>query len=88
MQVLVDQGESEDRIEHLDSWRASGLYSEREKTALTVAEALGSTPPMPVPKATVQQAKVHFNDAEILQLTWNIFAVNDWNHRCTRTARG
>ena len=85
-EILRDQGESENRIEHLESWPESGLYSERERTALGVAEALGSTPPKPVSKSTVQMAKAHFNDAEILQLTLTIFAVNDWNRRCTHHA--
>ena len=85
-EVLRDQGESENRIEHLESWRASGLYSDRERTAFGVAEALGATPPKPVSNSTVHEAKAHFNNAEILQLTLAIFAVNDWNHRCTHDA--
>jgi AhpD family alkylhydroperoxidase len=85
-QTLVDQGESENRVEHLESWRASALYSDRERTALAVAEALGSIPPKPVSKAIIKEARAHFNGAEILQLTLTIFAVNDWNYRCTHHA--
>ncbi len=79
---LTDQGESINRIRDLPLWRNSGLYTERERTALAIAEALGSIPPKPVSKAVVSDARIHFNDAEILHLTLTIFAVNDSNHTC------
>jgi len=82
-EILMDQGESEERIQELSSWGQSALYSDRERTALAIGEALGSTPPKPVSKMTVQDARGHFNEGEIMQLTLTIFAVNDWNHRCT-----
>jgi AhpD family alkylhydroperoxidase len=81
-ETLTAQGESRDRIEQLKLWRKSALYSERERVALEVGEALGSEPPKPLAKDVVCDARAHFNDAEILQLTLTIFAVNDWNHLC------
>ena len=82
-EALKDKGESAARIEQLQSWRVSSLYTDRERTALAVSEALGSNPPKPVSKDVVKDARAHFNDAEILQLTLTIFTVNDWSHLCT-----
>ena len=81
-EALKAQGESDDRIEQLKSWRESTLYSDKERTALAVGEALGADPPKPVSKDVVRDARVHFNDAEILELTLTIFAVSDWSHLC------
>lgn len=81
-ETLKALGESDERIRRLRSWRESSLYNDRERTALAVSEALGSNPPQPVSKDTVRKARAHFNDAEILQLTLTIFAVNDWTHLC------
>ena len=81
-ETLKAQGESRERLEKLKTWRESALYNNRERTALAVGEALGSDPPKPLAKDVVFDARAYFNDAEILQLTLTIFAVNDWNHLC------
>jgi len=80
IQALKILGESSERIRQLSSWRESLLYTDRERAALAVSEALGENPPKPVSKSVVRDVRVHFNEAEIVQLALAIFAVNDWNH--------
>jgi AhpD family alkylhydroperoxidase len=79
-EALKAQGESNERIQQLKSWRESLLYDERERAALAVSEALGSDPPQSVSKDIVHKARSHFKDGEIIQLALTIFAVTDWNY--------
>lgn len=82
--ALKAQGESDERIQQIKSWRESTLYDARERAALAVSEVLGSNLSESVPKDIVCNARAHFNDEEILQLTVAIFAVNDWIYLCAR----
>ncbi|GJE28861.1 carboxymuconolactone decarboxylase family protein [Methylobacterium organophilum] len=72
-------GESELRLYLLDAWRDSTLYSERERAALAWTEALTRLTETGAPDADFALAKAQFTEAELVQLTLQIGAINLWN---------
>ena len=80
-------GETEQRLHLLPAWRETELYSERERIALAWAEALtGLEGPEPVSDALYECARQQFEEAELVDLTLLVVAINGWN-RITASAR-
>jgi AhpD family alkylhydroperoxidase len=71
--------ESEERIYLLEAWRESPLYTERERAALAWTEALTLLPATGAPDDVYAQVKAQLSEAEIVQLTLAIGAINLWN---------
>ena len=76
---LRARGEEEQRLYMLDAWRESSLYSERERAALAWAEAVTLVASDHVPDALFEQARQHFSDKELADLTLAVVAINGWN---------
>jgi AhpD family alkylhydroperoxidase len=76
---LRKHGESEMRLYMLNAWRESTLYSERERAALGWAEALTRVAETGAPDADYAALKAQFTEAEQVQLTLMIGAINVWN---------
>ncbi len=82
-------GESEDRIQLLNAWEeAEDLYSERERAALALTEAVtvlaeGTSRTKSgggfVPDEVYERAAKHFDDVELAHLIGLIGVVNAWN---------
>lgn len=73
-------GETEQRLYLLDAWReAAHLYGERERAALAYTEAVTRLPSNQVPDDVYAAAKKQFTDAELVNLTLAITAINSWN---------
>ena len=72
-------GEPEERIYELDAWRETPFYSERERAALAWAEAVTLVTDGHVPDGVFQQARSHFNEQELVNLTLAVVAINGWN---------
>jgi len=73
-------GETEQRLYLLDAWReAANLYSERERAALAWTEAVTRVADGHVPDAVFEQIRGLFTDAELVNLTLAITAINGWN---------
>lgn len=72
-------GESDMRIIMLDAWRESPLYSDRERAALAWTESLTKITKTGAPDADYDLVKSQFNEAEIVNLTVMIGAINLWN---------
>jgi AhpD family alkylhydroperoxidase len=79
-------GESEERLYSLDVWRESPLYSERERAALELCEAMTLVAETHVPDDVWERARASFDDDELAQLVIAISAINSWN-RLNITAR-
>jgi len=79
-------GESEERLYSLDAWRESPLYSDRERAALELCEAMTLIAEGHVPDAVWEAADAQFGDEELAQLVFSITAINAWN-RLMITAR-
>ncbi|HQS49712.1 MAG TPA: carboxymuconolactone decarboxylase family protein, partial [Xanthobacteraceae bacterium] len=73
------QGESEMRLYMLNAWRESSLYSDRERAALAWTEALTLLAQTSAPDADYAQIKAVFSEAEQVQLSLLIGAINLWN---------
>jgi MoaD family protein len=72
-------GESEERLYMLNAWRESSLYSERERAALAWTESLTLVSDTGAPDDVYEEARVHFDEKEISDLTLAIAAINAWN---------
>ncbi|MGW1808061.1 carboxymuconolactone decarboxylase family protein [Streptomyces sp. NPDC002078] len=84
-------GESEERIQLLAAWEEAGdLYSERERAALALTEAVTVLTEGFVPDGVYETAAKHFGEAELAHLIALITAINGWNRIMVsrRTAPG
>jgi AhpD family alkylhydroperoxidase len=72
-------GQGEERLYSLDAWRESPLYSERERAALELCEAMTLIADGHVPGPVWQRAVAAFDEAELAQLLFAIAAINAWN---------
>jgi len=72
-------GESEQRVYMLDAWRESPFYSDRERAALAWTEAVTLITAEHVPDEVYEQARQHFSEEELANLTLAIIAINGWN---------
>ncbi|HVC12426.1 MAG TPA: carboxymuconolactone decarboxylase family protein [Burkholderiales bacterium] len=72
-------GEDEQRLYLLAAWREAPCYSERERAALAWAEALTLIAQGEVPDALYDEARRHFEEKELLDLTLAVIAINGWN---------
>ncbi len=73
------RGETEQRLYLLNAWRESPLYTDRERAALGWTEALTLVAQTHAPDPDYAAVKSHFNDAEQVNLTLLIGAINTWN---------
>ena len=73
------EGERADRLYLLDAWEEAGVYSARERAALRWTEALTRLADGPVLDEVFDEARAEFSEAELLELTLAIVAINGWN---------
>ncbi len=72
-------GESEQRLYSLDAWEESPFYSDRERAALVWTEAVTRVADTHVPESVYKEARQHFSEAELANLTLAIATINGWN---------
>jgi AhpD family alkylhydroperoxidase len=72
-------GESEQRLYGLSAWREAPYYTERERAALAWTEALTLIADNDVSDELYAQARQHFSEAELMNLTMAVIAINGWN---------
>jgi AhpD family alkylhydroperoxidase len=72
-------GESERRIWALTNWRHTPFFSDRERAALALTEALTNLPAGGVPGAVYAEAARHFDERELGNLIGAIISINAWN---------
>ena len=73
------QGETEQRVYLLNAWRESPLYSDRERAALAWTEAVTLIAETHAPDDLYEDVRAHFSEAETVNLTMLIGAINAWN---------
>jgi len=71
-------GETERRIYALNAWRETPFYTDRERAALALTEAVTRIGDG-VSDAWFEQIREHFDEKEIVDLTWAIVTINAWN---------
>jgi AhpD family alkylhydroperoxidase len=72
-------GESEERLYMLSAWRESSLYSERERAALGLCEAMTEIAGAGVPNDVWERAAAVFGEEELGQVVFAIGVINTWN---------
>jgi AhpD family alkylhydroperoxidase len=76
---LAKVNESAERIAGVAEWRNSGLYTARERAALSWAEALTNIQEGHAPDAVYEEVRAQFSDVETVNLTLVISTINAWN---------
>ncbi len=79
LDVDIARGETEERLYPLDAWHESPLYSERERAAPAWTEAVTLVLDTHVPDVVYDQARRHFSETELVNLTLCVAAINAWN---------
>ena len=72
-------GETEQRLYLVSAWREAPFYTERERAALAWTEAVTLVAKDHVPDEVYEEAKQHFTDKELVNLTLAITHINVWN---------
>ncbi|MFD8480688.1 carboxymuconolactone decarboxylase family protein [Kitasatospora sp. NPDC059673] len=79
-------GESEERIYQLTAWEESSLFTEKERAALALAEAV-TLLPSGVSDEVYEEAAKHFEEREMAQLIALVFTANAWNRMNVTTRK-
>ncbi|MGZ4383934.1 MAG: carboxymuconolactone decarboxylase family protein [Gaiellaceae bacterium] len=79
------RGESAQRLHAVATWHEAPFFSERERAALLLTDALTLIAESHVPREVFDRAREHFGDEELAQLIWAIVAVNAWNRIAVST---
>ena len=72
-------GETEQRLYLLNAWRESPVYTDRERAALAWTEAVTLISKTRAPDDVYREVRAHFSEAETVNLTMLIAAINAWN---------
>ncbi|MBA8826510.1 AhpD family alkylhydroperoxidase [Saccharopolyspora lacisalsi] len=72
-------GESEQRIYALNGWRETPFFTDRERAALALTEAVTHLGDGHVPDSVYEEAARHFDRTDLVALVWAIVAINAWN---------
>jgi AhpD family alkylhydroperoxidase len=72
-------GEPEQKLYLLNAWRESPGFSDRERAALEWTESVTLVTQGAVPDAVYENARRHFNEQELANLTLALVAINGWN---------
>jgi AhpD family alkylhydroperoxidase len=72
-------GETEQRLYALSAWRETPFFSERERGALALTEAVTLVAESHVPQRVVAEAAAVFAPDELTKLVYAIIEINAWN---------
>ena len=72
-------GESEQRLYALNAWREAPFFTDRERAGLAWIEAVTLVSETHVPDAVYDEARRHFSEKEIFDLTFIASTINAWN---------
>lgn len=76
---LRAKGETEQRLYMLEAWKETPFYTDRERAALAWAEAVTTLSNKEVPDAVYEQPRAQFSEAELVDLTLAVVAINGYN---------
>ncbi|WP_260636123.1 carboxymuconolactone decarboxylase family protein [Streptomyces angustmyceticus] len=81
-------GESEERLHMVAVWEeAAHFFTEKERAALALTEAVTLVARGGVPDGVYERAARHFEEAELAQLLALIFTINTWNRVALSTGK-
>jgi AhpD family alkylhydroperoxidase len=73
------RGETEQRLYALNAWRETPFYTAKERAALAWTEALTLVAQTHVPDEVYEEVRKEFTEAELVDLTYAVMAINAWN---------
>ena len=78
---LKQAGESDQRIFAVAAWRDTPWFTEPERAALALTEAVTriADKPDPVPDEVWDEARRHYEEADLAALVLSIASINVWN---------
>jgi AhpD family alkylhydroperoxidase len=76
---LKRANETAERVAGVGDWRGSEAYTKRERAALAWAEAVTNIQDGHAPDPVYDELRAHFDEVEIVNLTWTIATINAWN---------
>ncbi|MGA3184128.1 MAG: carboxymuconolactone decarboxylase family protein [Candidatus Dormibacteria bacterium] len=80
------RGESEQRLHAVAAWHEAPFFTERERAALQLTDAMTLIADSHVPRDVFESVRGYFEDKELAQLIWAVIVINAWN-RMAVTAR-
>ena len=72
-------GETEQRLYSIPVWRETPWFSARERAALAWTEAVTALHRDGVPDELYEEARAHFSEVELVEITMAVIAINSWN---------
>jgi AhpD family alkylhydroperoxidase len=78
-------GETEQRLYLLDAWEESPFYSERERAALALTDAVTKITEGHVPDEIFERAREQFSEQELIALIFAVTTINAWNRLAITT---
>lgn len=76
---LLAMGEDLQRLNSVVAWREVTFFDERERAALHWAETVSDITHTHAPMAELERLRQHFDDKEIVELTYAVAQINAWN---------
>lgn len=73
------KGETEQRLYTISAWHETPFFSERERAALAWTEAVTRISERHVPDDVYEHVRKHFNEKELVDLTFAVITINSWN---------
>ena len=73
------KGETEQRLFAVPVWRETPFFSPRERTALAWTEAVTDIGRGGVSDSLYDEARAHFTEKQLVDLTVAVIAINAWN---------
>lgn len=72
-------GESEQRVYALPVWHETPFFTNRERAALAWTDAVTLLSRAPVSEELYQEARQHFTEKQLVDLTMALIGINGWN---------
>ena len=72
-------GETEQRLYAVPAWRETPFFTPRERAALAWTEAVTDVAGSRVDDDVYAEARAHFDESELVDLTLAVIAINGWN---------
>jgi AhpD family alkylhydroperoxidase len=73
------EGETEQRIYAVSAWRETPFFTDKERAALAWTETVTLVSQGGVSEEVYDQIREHFDEKELVDLTWAIASINSWN---------
>ena len=77
--VALEEGESAQRIAVLPVWQEAGLFTDVERAALTIAEAVTEVTAGHLTDEQYAAAREHLSDDQVSVLVWSAIIINTYN---------